>query len=279
LPVSLLVRQSLSNLLAIVLIVSVAWLLVIFNGFVERRITKRIPIANLAATLALLRVARRMGDVLVIFGAAIAILRHYGVNPTPILAGLGVGGIAVALAAQKTLENIIAGASLIFDQALRVGDSVRVGTIEGTVEHIGLRSTRIRTLDRTLVSLPNGLIANMSLETLSARDKFWFHPVVQLKYETTGAQLRDVVDGIRAMLEGDASIDRESLRVRFLRLGTFSIDIEVFAYVSARDWSHFLELQERLLSRIIEIVGEAGTAIALPAQTMYVSRGSVAESA
>jgi MscS family membrane protein len=273
------VRQSLANLAAIVVIISVAWLLVLFNGVVERRITRRIPVANLSATLSLLRVARRAGDVLVIFAAAIAILRHYGVNPTPILAGLGVGGIAVALAAQKTLENVIAGASLIFDQALRVGDAVRVGTFEGTVEHIGLRSTRIRTVDRTLVSLPNGLIANMSLETLSARDKFWFHPTIQLRYETTAAQLRDVVDGIRTMLEGEASVNREPLRVRFLRLGAFSIDIEVFAYVSARDWPHFLELQEQLLSRIMEIVAGAGAEIAFPSQTMYVERKPVAESA
>ena len=112
----------------------------------------------------------------IVLGGMLAVLRYFGVNPTPVLAGLGVGGIAVALAAQKTLENVIAGASLIVDQAVRVGDVLGSAQIEGTVDHIGLRSTRIRTLDRTIVSVPNSQIANMSLETLSARDKFWFHP-------------------------------------------------------------------------------------------------------
>jgi MscS family membrane protein len=221
--------------------------------------------------VSLLRVGRRGVDVLVIFVAVLATLRHFGVDPTPALAGLGVGGIAVALAAQKTLENVIAGASLIFDQAVRVGDSLRVGAIEGTVEHIGLRSTRIRTLDRTVVSVPNGQIANMTLETLSARDKFWFHPVVTLRYETTPDQLRVVLDGIRTMLETHPAVDPKSIRVRFVRLGAFSLDVEGVAYLHARDWDHFLELQEQLLFGITDIVEQAGTGIAFPSQTMYVA--------
>ena len=152
-------------------------------------------------------------------------------DPTPALAGLGVGGIAVALAAQKTLENVIAGASLIFDQAVRVGDVLKMGDVQGTVDHIGLRSTRLRTLDRTIVSVPNSQIANMSLETLSARDKFWFHPVVGVRHETMPQQLHAVVDGIRRLLDEHPSVDRESVRVRFLSLGPFSLDVDVFAYV------------------------------------------------
>ncbi len=144
---------------------------------------------------------------------------------------LGVGGIAVALAAQKTLENVIAGASLIFDQALRVGDTLKMGEVFGTVDQIGLRSTRIRTLDRTIVSIPNGQIANATLETISARDKFWFHPVVTLRRDTTPDQLHDVVNGIRGMLGQDPSVDTESVRVRFFRLGAFSLDVEVVAYL------------------------------------------------
>jgi MscS family membrane protein len=187
------------------------------------------------------------------------------------LAGLGVGGIAVALAAQKTLENVIAGASLIFDQAVRVGDSLKMGDIVGTVDSVGLRSTRIRTLDRTVVSVPNSQIANASLETFSVRDKFWFHPVVALGYETTPDQLHAVVDGIRRLLVEHRAIDPPSVRVRLLRLGAFSLDIDVFAYVLARDWDDFLEIQEELLFGVTELVSKAGTRIALPSQTMYVA--------
>jgi MscS family membrane protein len=111
----------------------------------------------------------------------------------------------------------------------------------------------------------------MSLETLSARDKFWFHPIVGLTYETTSDQLRAVLTGIRRMLASHPAVDSSSVRVRFLRLGTFSLDVEVFAYVAATDWSHFLEIQEQLLFEVTEIVSRAGTSIAFPSQTMYVS--------
>jgi MscS family membrane protein len=215
-------------------------------------------------------------DLLVIFVGMMAVLRRFGVDPTPALAGLGVGGIAVALAAQKTLENLVAGASLLFDQAVRVGDFMKMGDIAGTIDHIGLRSTRIRTLDRTIVIVPNSQIANASLETISARDKFWFHPVVGLRYETTPEQLRAVVDGIRGLLEKHRSIDRESVRVRFFRLGAFSLDVDVFAYLYARDWNHFLEIQEQLLFGVTEIVSRAGTEIAFPSQTMYVANAPAA---
>ena len=227
LPLSLVVRQFGNNLTSLMTIVSVVWLLMLLNGRVEAYIQRRSPASGQAAAASLLRILRRVVDMLLILGGLLATLRHYGIDPTPALAGLGVGGIAVALAAQKTLENVIAGASLIFDQAVRVGDFLKMGETEGTVDHIGLRSTRIRTLDRTIVSVPNGQIANASLETLSARDKFWFHPTVGLRYETTPEQLREVVDGIRRLLEEHPAVDLASVRVRFVRLGPFSLDIDV----------------------------------------------------
>ena len=278
LSLSLLVRQFWSNIASMVTIVTVVWLLIVIAGKVEQYVQQRIPSANAAAAQSLLRLSRRAVELLCVFAGLLATLRHFGVDPTPALAGLGVGGIAVALAAQKTLENVIAGASLIFDQAVRVGDSLKMGEIVGTVDHIGLRSTRIRTLDRTVVSVPNGQIANASLETLSARDKFWFHPVVTLRYETTPEQLRVVLDGIRTMLETRPAVDPKSIRVRFIRLGAFSLDVEGVAYLYARDWDHFLEVQEQLLFGITEIVERAGTGIAFPSQTMYVAerQGAVA---
>jgi MscS family membrane protein len=269
LPLSLLVRQFWSNVASIVSIVTVVWLLILFNGQVEQYVRRRRPAANSAAGASLLRVVRRVADALVIFIGVLATFRLFGIDATPALAGLGVGGIAFALAAQKTLENVIAGASLVFDQAVRVGDSLKMGEIIGTVDHIGLRSTRIRTLDRTVVIIPNSQIANAVLETLSARDKFWFHPVVSLRYETTPEQVNDVVEGVRRLLAEHPSTDPESVRVRFFRLGSFSLDVEVTAYLYARDWGHFLELQERLLLGINEIVTQAGTRLALPSQTMY----------
>jgi MscS family membrane protein len=278
LPLSLFVRQFWTNAAGLLTIVAIVWLLIRLGGEVEAYVQRRMPGANTTAASSLVRLVRRGVDTLIVFGGLVATLRYFGIDPTPALAGLGVGGIAVALAAQKTLENVIAGASLIFDQAVRVGDFLKMGDISGTVEHIGLRSTRIRTLDRTVVSVPNSQIANASLETMSARDKYWFHPIVGLRYETTPEQVQAVVAGIRSLLAAHPLIDRDSIRVRFIRLGPFSLDVDVFAYLYARDWNHFLELQEELLFGTTETVYRAGTAIAFPSQTMYVKGAAVAAS-
>ena len=271
LPLPLLVRQFWSNLATLVAIVGVVWLAILNNGEVEQHIRRRIPMANLSAGTSLARLVRRLVDVVVLLVGLLILLRHFGVDPTPALAGLGVGGIAVALAAQKTLENVVAGASLIFDQAVQVGDFLKVGELSGTVDQIGLRSTRIRTLDRTVVSIPNSQIANVTLETLSARDRFWFHPVVGVRYETTPDQLRAVLDSFRRLLVEHPAVDEASVRVRFLRLGAFSLDIDVFAYVDAPDWNKFLEIQEELLFGVTTAVSAAGAEIAFPSQTMYVA--------
>lgn len=270
-PMSLFVRQLFSSLTTLALVAGGAWLVIRLNAELEQSIRRRVPpVSASAAAAALLRVGRRTIDVIVIVVALLVTLRYLGVNLTPVLAGLGVGGIAVALAAQKTLENVIAGASLIVDQAVRIGDFLRVGTIQGTVVHIGLRSTRIRTLDRTMVTVPNSQIANLTLETLSARDTFWFHHIVGLRYETAPDQLRAVLDGVRRTLHDHHSIDDDSIRVRFVRLGPYSLEVDVFAYAFARDWNHFLEIQEVLLFEITDVVMGAGTAVAFPSQTVYV---------
>ena len=209
----------------------------------------------------MLRLARWGVDLLIIFVGLLVTLHYFGVNPTGALAGLGVGGVAIALAAQKTLENVVGGVSLIFDQALHVGDVLKVGDTVGTVREIGLRSTRIRTLDRTLVSVPNGQIATMTLESLSARDKFWLHPVLGLRYDTTSQQMRALLDGIRNLLKECRHVEPGSIRVRFLRFGPSSLDVEIFAYVHAPNWSQFLEIQEELQLHIMECIESTGIGI------------------
>jgi MscS family membrane protein len=159
----------------------------------------------------------------------------------------------------------------VFDKALRVGDVLRLGEIVGTVDQIGLRSTRIRTMDRTVLSVPNGQISTVNIETLSERDKFWFRHVIGLRYETTPAQIRMIVSQFDALLRNQSGADLESVRVRFLRLGSFSLDVELFAYFYASDWNRFLEIQEGLLLQAMEIVHKAGTDIAFPSQTLHLT--------
>jgi MscS family membrane protein len=184
-------------------------------------------------------------------------------NPTAVLTGLGVGGIAVALAAQKTLENVIGGTSVILDQVVRVGDRVKIEGANGTVEDIGLRSTRIRTLDRTVVSVPNGQMANANLENISLRDKFWFNQNLSLNHETTGSQMREFVKKLTNLLAQHPAIERDSFRVSLLRVGAFSFDVEINAYFLAAGWNHFLEIQGELLLQILELLQSIGIQMAV----------------
>lgn len=275
-PMPLLGRQFWSTTALMIDIVACMWLLMMLNGWGESYLRRgRSP----SGSAAVLRLGRRAVDGLVIFAGMLFTLHHFGISLTAVMAGLGVGGIAVALAAQKTLENAIAGVSLIADQAVHVGDVLNLGDVQGTVEEVGLRSTRLRTFDRTLVSLPNGQIATMKLETLSARDKFWFHPVIGLHYDTATARLRTVVNDFRHLLTEHASVDSGSVRVRFVRFGVSSLDVDIFAYVFARDWNHFLEIQEELLLSMMSVVEKAGVGIALPTQTLYLVSGTSGQGA
>jgi len=273
--VPLIGRQFWSMTTTIFVIVAVCWTMLLVNAWAERRFRRQFASAGHGDIAAPLRLVRRVADVLVVAAGAILALRFFGVDPTAALAGLGIGGIAVALAAQKTLENVIGGLSIIFDKAVRVGDFLKMGDTIGEVDYIGLRSTRIRTLDRTILSVPNGQIANVNIETLSSRDKFWFHHFLGLRYATTTRQMREVVDEITRHLSTHAAVNAESVRVRFLRFGQFSLDIELFAYVTASGWERFLEIQEELLLDVMTIVERSGAAIAFASQTLYLNDASV----
>jgi len=268
---SLIERQFWLGTARMLVISSFVWMLLTANDVAESYVRRRSYGTGYSEIAAIVRLARRVADGLVILAGILVALRYFGVDPSAALAGLGIGGIAVALAAQKTLENVIGGVSLIFDKTVRVGDFLKLGETQGTVDYIGLRSTRIRTLDRTMVSIPNGQIAAASIETMSVRDKFWFHHVIGLAYATTPAQMRVVIDRVRRRLAAHAAVDAETIRVRFIRLGAFSLDIEVFAYLLAADWNRFLEIQEELLLDVMTIVAEAGTHIALPSQTLQIA--------
>jgi MscS family membrane protein len=270
----LLARQFWSSVASILTIAACVLLFISLDDKVEQYLRHGLVRRGNMGAASVLRLGRRILDVLAIFVGLVVALYHFGLNPTAALAGLGVGGIAVALAAQKTLENVLGGISIIFDRVVQVGDTLLIGDTQGTVEDIGLRSTRIRTRDRTLVSVPNGQVANVKLENLSARDKFWFHPRLSLRYDTTPEQLGSVVRDVRKFLEEHAQVERDSVQLRFLQFGKSSLDLDVSAYVLAADWNPFLDIQGDLLVNIRQIVCAAGAQIAFE-DPVYVS-GSAA---
>jgi MscS family membrane protein len=194
-----------------------------------------------------------------------------GISVTPLIAGLGVSGLAVALAAQHTIENFIAGLVLFADKPVRIGDTCQFGEHRGTVEQIGLRSTRIRGIDRTVISIPNSEFAKLRLVNFTRRDKILLRTQLGLRYETTGDQLRHVLAGLRAMLAAHSRIDDESIRVRFIGYGAYSLDIEIHALAKTSDWPTFLAIQEDVLLRVMDVVNDSGCGFAFPSQTHYVA--------
>lgn len=222
--------------------------------------------------LSLLHLGEKLLSILVVTIGALFIFYIAGINLTAVIAGLGVGGIAVAFAAQKTLENLFGGITVVSDQPIRVGDFCRAGEYQGTVTAIGLRSTRLRTPARTVVAIPNGQLAQMSLENFSLRDKIWFNHTFGLRYETTPDQLRHILAEIRKMLYGHPKVESSSARVRFIGFGDSSLKLEIFAYVVETDYAAFLAIQEDLLLRIMDIVEASGSGFALPSQTTYLAQ-------
>ena len=157
---------------------------------------------------------------------------------------------------------------------MRVGDLLKVGERVGTVEDVGLRSTRLRTFDRTVFTVPNGQIPNVGLENFSLRDSYWFHHIVSLRYEATASQMRSVPQGIVSLLEKYPLANHFPMPVRFLRLGAYSLDVEIFAHLAARDWGHFLEPQGQLLLQIMEVIETEGARLAIPPQTAHLAASS-----
>ena len=219
------------------------------------------------AARSLIPLVTKVAKIAAIAIAAIAVLSELGYPVTSLVAGLGIGGIALALAAQKTVENLFGSLSIGIDQPFRVGDYITVDTISGTVESIGLRSTRIRTVDRTLVTLPNGKLADMRVESFAERDRIRFACVLGLVRETQATAVRDVLVGARALLQDHPKVWPD-ISVALARLGESSIDVEITAWFVTTSGAEFSQLREDVLLRLLEIVEEAGTALAYPTRTV-----------
>lgn len=270
--ISIVVRQWFGNLTLLVGIVAILlliWELIdVISRISEKTLASR---KNQAAISAVLFLRRALKVAIIIFGI-IFILDIFGFDVTTGLAALGIGGIALALGTQKTVENFIGSVTLIADQPVRVGDFCKIGDIVGTVEQIGMRATRVRTNERTVVSIPNGELASLKIENYAHRERFWFHPIFRLRMETTPDQLRYVLVELRTILYAHAKVNPVPARIRFIGIGEDALKLEVFAYVDAVDFDEFLAVQEDLLLLMMEVIAKSGTGFALPSQTIYYAK-------
>lgn len=213
----------------------------------------------------------RLGKVVVAALALMVALSELGYPVTTVVAGLGIGGVALALAAQKTVENLFGSISILADQPFLVGDTIRVDTIEGTVEVIGLRSTRIRTVERTLVIIPNGKLADMRIESLGPRDRIRFAAKLALSRETPPARIEALVKALRDKLASHASVHEEDVFVQLSGIGESSFDVDVAAPIDTVDAAEFARIRQELLLGCMRVVEANGAKLAVPARNVVSS--------
>lgn len=242
-------------------IVACTWLLLRAIDVMFARAQRRFLQHRQLGAISMIPLGRRVLKIVVTLLALVAALQNFGFNVTGLAAGLGIGGLAIALAAQKTVENLFGGVTLIADQPVRVGDYCRFGNTEGVIEDIGLRSTRIRTLDRTIVTVPNAQFSAMALENLSRRDRILVRQTLLLKNETGAAEVRRILASLRTMLAAQSKVEAASARARLVRISPQGTEIELFAYVLTTSFSEFIEHREHILLGALEAMGGAATTI------------------
>jgi MscS family membrane protein len=255
------------------LTIVMTWVVISIVEIIRRNLANRMEARGAHQAKVLLRPAATAVKILIVVIAGMIWLENLGFKATTLLAGLGIGGLAVALAAQKSVENIIGAITLYAASPVRVGDFCRYGDKLGLIEEIGLRYSRIRTLDRTVVTVPNAALAEMHLENFMERDKVWFHPKIRLRYDTTPDQIRYVLVEVRKMLYAHPKVDPDPARIRFSGFGEHSLDLDIFAYIPTRDFDEYLEVAEDINLRIMDIVAQAGCVLAVPTQTLWMERG------
>ena len=266
---SLLTRLFWTFLASTAAVFGLTWLLLYVIDAAAEVVERRRP----EAANAVIRLSATLLKALaVIVGLVVVFYYFAGINLTAVVAGLGIGGIAVAFAAQKTIENFFGGLFLVWDKPIRLGDYCKAGEHAGTVEHIGLRSTLIRTLNRTVVSIPNGQLSSVSVENFTLRDRFLLKHTLNLRYETTAEQLRFLLAAVRELLYRHPKVDSSTARIRFVGFGASSLDVEIFAYVLETEVAAFLAVQEDLLLRIMDLVESSGSGFAFPSQTLYMAK-------
>jgi MscS family membrane protein len=271
---SLLYRLYYRRVIWIFLAIAFYWLLTRITRAISARIGASLSSRGMFAERSIVSLIRRFVEVSIFILVSLVVLHGLGFNVSAALAGVGIGTLALGLGAQKTFENMFGGVSILFDKVILIGDTCKVNNQSGVVEDIGLRSTRLRTPERTLLSIPNGTMATAVIENLRFRDKFLCQQVIRLRYDLSPDHVRFILEEIRQLLLDNPRVEDSSSRVRFIRFSDYSLDVEIYCYILESDYNAFLSTQEGLLLSIMDALEKAGVVVALPTQTTMVSQDS-----
>jgi MscS family membrane protein len=256
------------------LIIAIVWVILGVVDVVIARFADRMMRNGQQDAVVLLRPAATGIKLIIIMIAIVSWMDNLGYEVTTILAGLGVGGVAVALAAQKSLENLIGSITIYTSQPIHVGDFCKFGETLGTVEEIGLRATQLRTLGRTVVHIPNALFASGAIENLTQRDKILYRTRLRLSYDDTPEQVRQVLAKIRELIDQHEFIDEENSRVRFLEFGEYAQELELFVYIKTMDFAEYLQQVEDVNLRISDVIESAGAHLTVPVKNIHLNQPS-----
>jgi MscS family membrane protein len=268
----LLQRHYYFQITTVALIIGANWILWQAIRWFLHRVRNRALSYGHVGTGSLMLLGERILKAVVFVMAVLWVLGSLGFNMSTALAGLGIGGLAIGFGAQKTIENLFGGVSVLGDEVIRVGDVCRFGDRTGVVEDIGLRSTRVRTEERTLLAIPNGTVATINVENLSRREKMLFKTNLTVRPDTTADHLRFVLAELRRLLYSHPKVEASSVRVRLVEITQGSLNVELVCYILTQAFNEFAAVREDLLLHMMDLVRDSGTAFAHPTQTLFVAR-------
>jgi MscS family membrane protein len=265
----LLQRHYYTQITAVAVIVGASWIFWRIVRWFLQRVRSQALAHGRSGTGSLMLLGERMVKAFIFVMTLFFIFGVLGFNLTTALAGVGIGTLAVGFGAQQTIANLFGGVSVLGDEVIRVGDVCKFGDRTGVVEDIGLRSTRVRTEERTLLAIPNGTVATINVENLSRRDKILLKTILALHTDTPQEGLRSILAQIRTVLKGEAKIEAASARVRLVELTSSAINIELACYVMTTDFDEFATVREDVLMRIMNLVEDSGASLA-SSQKLYI---------
>ena len=261
--------NQIASLVAAVGVLQVAYRAIdIFMDVLARRATQTESKLD-DSLVPLLRTAVRL---FVTFVGLLFVLQNLDINVSSLIAGLGLGGLAIALAAQDTVRNLLGGVTIFADKPFEVGDWVVVDGVEGTVEAVGFRSTRVRTFYNSLISVPNGNLMDSGIDNMGQRRWRRYKTTLGVAYHTKPDQLQAFVEGIRAIIQANPGMRQDYYIVEFHGFGATSLDILVYCFIDAEDWNEELRTRHVLNLDIMRLAESLQVEFAFPTQTLHIAR-------
>jgi MscS family membrane protein len=270
LQLSVTTNYYISNILEISVSGGLVWLLYNLSNVLSDYLSELTSKTESKLDDQLVPLIRKSLKIFIVIVGILFILQNNGVNVASLIAGLGLGGLAFALAARDTLANLFGSITIFLDKPFQIGDWIKTPSVEGTVEEVGFRSTRIRTFHNSLISVPNAKMADAEVDNLGLREYRRLKTVLNLTYSTSPEQMEAFVEGIKAIIKANEHMRQDFYEVHFYNYGPHSLDVLVYCFLSVETWSEELQQRHNFFLEVMRLAKEVGVEFAFPTQTLHV---------